>query len=383
MKPTNRATKVGVLTTLLGMIPAAAQAKLLDFSVEPVAEAAPVVSLPVAVVTAATPPPSPKAAPSALLDFSPPPAAAPLPTPSATHTNPPAIPATDINPPVAIGNPAPLPVPMLPPVSQTTAEAPLPPPPVVPSPLASTADLAINPLFAGGAHSLVAKAIGSAEGTRTPEGQRTAAYYGHVDPGNGVWNLGSFSYQHGATSPEEADAKQLARLQQQAVELKRQATEKALTLSLAEELNGLDLANQAPLAALDRGYVVWLNQARQLHLPESEAILWARTRSFLDPDTGTWNAPGLGNNVHDISRDQARRQQAIARAIAVHQQFTPPLPASAKAHPASISSTPTAQSFPAEPPNLRLPLAEKTESSPLSAAEKTEEYVNQFLQQNY
>ena len=175
-------------------------------------------------------------------------------------------------------------------------------------------------LFEGDADSLVARAVGSAEGTRTPEGGYTAAYYGHSDPGNGVWNLGSFSYQHGARSPEEADKKQLKRLKTQAGDLKQQAEDKGLRLSLQEELNGIDLANQAPLAALDRGYIDWLHQARQLNMPEDEAVLWARTRSFLDPDTGKWNAPGLGNQVYSISHDQARRQRAIAQAIEVYKR---------------------------------------------------------------
>ncbi|MDJ0706228.1 MAG: hypothetical protein QNJ46_23400 [Leptolyngbyaceae cyanobacterium MO_188.B28] len=175
-------------------------------------------------------------------------------------------------------------------------------------------------LFTGDADSLVARAVGSAEGTRTPEGGYTAAYYGHRDPGNGAWNLGSFSYQHGARSPEEADEKQLNRLKIQAASLKQQAEHKGLTLSLQEELNGIDLANQAPLAALDRGYIDWLNQARQLHMAEDEGVLWARTRSFLDPDTGRWNAPGLGNTVHSISQDQDRRQRAISRAISVYKR---------------------------------------------------------------
>ena len=76
-----------------------------------------------------------------------------------------------------------------------------------------------------------------------------AAYYGHVDPGNHKWNLGSFSYQHGAKSPAEADAKQLKRLYKQALTLRQQASQCQVNLSLAEELNGIDLANQAPLAA--------------------------------------------------------------------------------------------------------------------------------------
>jgi hypothetical protein len=179
----------------------------------------------------------------------------------------------------------------------------------------------LDQVFEGGSDSLVARAVGSAEGTRTPEGYRNPAYYGHVDPGNGAWNLGSFSYQHGARSPEEADFKQLRRLQQQADVIQAKAVDRGLQLSLEEQLNGIDLANQAPLAALDRGgYIDWLDQARQLGLQGADAVLWARTRSFLDPDTRQWNAPGLGNSVQQISHDQERRMHAIAKAIDVYQQ---------------------------------------------------------------
>ncbi|MEM7796281.1 MAG: hypothetical protein AAF579_17735 [Cyanobacteria bacterium P01_C01_bin.118] len=173
----------------------------------------------------------------------------------------------------------------------------------------------IKNLFTGGADSLVSKAVGSAEGTRTPTGGYTSAYYGHVDPGNGVWNLGSFSYQHGAASPEEADKKQLRRLQRQTLELRRQAQTKALSLSLLEELNGIDLANQAPLAALDRGYINWLAAAKQQPMDSQSQIVWARTKAFLDPDTGYWDAPGLGNHWDAIYRDQQRRYDAILSTV--------------------------------------------------------------------
>jgi hypothetical protein len=182
----------------------------------------------------------------------------------------------------------------------------------------------IQAMFEGGTDSLVARAVGSAEGTRTPEGYKNPAYFGHVDPGNGVWNLGTFSYQHGASTPEEADAKQLQRLQQQTAILKQKATAKGLELSPEELLNGIDLANQAPLAALDRGgYIDWLQEAHRLGMAGSDAIVWARTRSFLDPDTRRWNAPGLGNNIYSISHDQERRANAIARAIDATGLMTP------------------------------------------------------------
>ncbi|MGF1460250.1 MAG: hypothetical protein ACFBSG_14645 [Leptolyngbyaceae cyanobacterium] len=189
------------------------------------------------------------------------------------------------------------------------------PDPVEPPSLVYSADR-IQAFFAGGTESLVARAVGSAEGTRTPEGHKNPAYFGHVDPGNGVWNLGTFSYQHGAATPEEADDKQLRRLQKQTEVLREKAQAHELELSSEELLNGIDLANQAPLAALDRGgYIEWLKQARSLGMAGAEAIVYARTRSFLDPDTQRWNAPGLGNNIHSISHDQERRAHAIARAI--------------------------------------------------------------------
>ncbi|MEM9808633.1 MAG: hypothetical protein AAF959_25525 [Cyanobacteria bacterium P01_D01_bin.56] len=189
------------------------------------------------------------------------------------------------------------------------------PPEASPAPVTQTIIHTLKALFDGGSNSLVARAVGSAEGTRMPDGSYTAAYHGHVDPGNQKWNLGSFSYQHGAKSPAEADAKQLKRLYNQALTLRQQASHHQLTLSLEEELNGIDLANQAPLAALDRGYIDWLAVAKQQSMAERDRILWARTRAFLDPDSGHWDAPGLGNTLESIRWDQARRQQAVQQAI--------------------------------------------------------------------
>lgn len=171
-------------------------------------------------------------------------------------------------------------------------------------------------IYEGGSNSLVARVIGSAEGTRTPSGQPTRAYYGHTDPGNGVWNMGTFSYQHGASSPNEADSKQLKRLQRQGKTIEKQAAQAELSMSLGEVLNGLDLANQSPRAALDRGgYIDRLAQARQKGLKNDSAIVWARTHAYLDPETQRWNAPGLGNTLSSIQRDQNRRHQAITQAF--------------------------------------------------------------------
>ncbi len=198
--------------------------------------------------------------------------------------------------------------------SSLTAISPEPSPPLPPN---------LEALFRGGVDSLVARAVGSAEGTRTPTGDKTSAYAGHTDPGNGVWNLGTFSYQHGASSPQEADQRQINRLRQQTYLIEQQAKDQGLILDLEATLNGIDLANQSPAAALNTGgYVERLKQAYDMGLTGSEAVLWARTRSFLDPDTQRWNAPGLGNTVDRISADQERRQQAIARAIDAQPHIT-------------------------------------------------------------
>lgn len=176
-------------------------------------------------------------------------------------------------------------------------------------------------LFVGGSDSLVARTVGHAEGTRTADGSKTRAYYGHSDPGNGVWNLGSFSYQHAASSPEDADNKQLQRLKRQRAALREKAAAARLQWSLTEELNAIDLANQAPLAALDNpGYVEWLAKAHERGLTGDSAVLWARTQSYWNPRRQRWEAPGLGNTEEGISHDQQRRLTAIARALDVYEQ---------------------------------------------------------------
>lgn len=162
----------------------------------------------------------------------------------------------------------------------------------------------------------MAVTVGNAEGTRTPDGKSTDGFYGHSDPGNGVWNLGTFSYQHGAASPQEADAKQLKRLKKQAQIIQEKAAARGMKLTLEETLNAIDLANQAPKAVLDTdGYIEWLAEAHRMGKQGADAILWARVQSFFDPQTQRWNAPGLGNTPERITRDQQRRMLAIARAL--------------------------------------------------------------------
>lgn len=177
--------------------------------------------------------------------------------------------------------------------------------------------LPADKIFEGGSNSIVARTVGHAEGTVGADGSKTRAYFGHVDHGNGAWNVGSFSLQGaGIKSPEQADAYQLSRLKRQAKEIDRLAQAAGIKLSIEERINGVDLANQAPKAALDPGgYVARLKQARANGLTGSAAVLEARTYSYINPQTDQWEAPGLGNREDSVRHDQDRRRAAIARVL--------------------------------------------------------------------
>ncbi|MBE7383818.1 MAG: hypothetical protein F6J95_020680 [Leptolyngbya sp. SIO1E4] len=145
-------------------------------------------------------------------------------------------------------------------------------------------------------------AIGAAEGTRNDDCSPNQAYYGHTDPGNAAQNLGTFSYQHGAATPTEADQKQLAELRSQIPRYQAQAREKfGKELSKAALLAVLDLHNQAPAAAAD------FIQHLPSHDPTPQTIVEARVNSFVNPATGQLEAPGLGNSPTTVRADQKRR----------------------------------------------------------------------------
>ncbi len=187
-------------------------------------------------------------------------------------------------------------------------------------------------LFAGGSDSVVARTVGAAEGTRSPDGGKTSIYEGHVDPGNGVWNRGTFSYQFGNQenlSPEEADRRQMAKMKRiyESVMLPKAEKHGVAPLTLAEEINGIDLINQAPLAVTeDGGYIERLAEAKtKKGLSGDEAILEARIWSFWDPARGGWDAPGLRayddmGKEASIRHDQQRRMGMINEALTAYEQ---------------------------------------------------------------
>jgi S-layer homology domain len=175
--------------------------------------------------------------------------------------------------------------------------------PVAPTPVTSIADLFATPDSPG------VIAIGMAEGTRTVDGRPTRAYWGHTDPGNGARNMGSFSYQHGARSPQEADLLQLQRLYPHVNALQETAQAYGMQLSVMELVAGVDLANQAPLATPH--YIGLLKQAHDMGYDEMQSILEARAHSYINPDTQQLEAGGFRNDWYQLRNDQARRLAAM------------------------------------------------------------------------
>jgi len=156
-------------------------------------------------------------------------------------------------------------------------------------------------------------AIGMAEGTRTVEGGKTSAYWGHTDPGNGKHNLGSFSYQHGAASPERADALQLQRMYPYIAAMQSFARDRGMGLSALELVAGIDLATQAPLAA--QHYLANLQEAKAQGFTGMEAIFEARSYSYINPYNGQLEASGFDNDWGRLRFDQARRIAEIRYAL--------------------------------------------------------------------
>jgi len=165
--------------------------------------------------------------------------------------------------------------------------------------------------------SLISRAIGHSEGNLDVQGNTIeGAYDGHTDKGNGKLNKGTFSYQHGASTPEQADQAQLAKFRAQRP-----------TYEAAARSAGLD-PNNALLAAAYFDTFTQSEAAANLpggfldQLPELarkgvtlENIVDIRVQSYVDPSTGRLDAPAFGNDPVDLRRDQTRRMDAIVSVL--------------------------------------------------------------------
>jgi len=89
-----------------------------------------------------------------------------------------------------------------------------------------------------------------------------------------------------------------------------------IQLTVEEQLNAIDLVSQT--IAIPQALNTYLNHLQQAHamgLRGSDAIVWTRTRSYLDLNPNAWNAPDLGNAIEQITLAQEVRVRAIALSI--------------------------------------------------------------------
>lgn len=170
-----------------------------------------------------------------------------------------------------------------------------------------------------GSNALAAIVIGNAEGTRRPDGGFTAAYGGHTDPGNAVHNRGSFSYQHTASSPADADRRQLTTLQGRLPAYEAAARHAGLDPNNARLASAyLDLYNQSPSAAQR-----FLNQLGSLRGQALDAahITELRVHSYVDASTGQRfqlaHGGQAGSGFVNIARHQLHRTPTEAEVQAV------------------------------------------------------------------
>ena len=154
-------------------------------------------------------------------------------------------------------------------------------------------------------------AIGINEGTRTPSGNFTDAYYGHRDPGDGNLNVGTVSGGRGrAKTPEGVDREYMRILtekQYQAAPILKSLGLQPGTVGYNRVMfNILDLEVQAPAAVPD--FIGKLSDVKAQGF-SIDAIAKARADAFFTPE-GNLNAPGFNNNYSVLLKDQRSRAGA-------------------------------------------------------------------------
>lgn len=170
-----------------------------------------------------------------------------------------------------------------------------------------------------GSNAAAAIVIGSAEGTRRPDGGFTPAYGGHADPGNAAHNRGSFSYQHAASSPADADRRQLQTLQGRLPAYEAAARNAGLDPRDARLASAyLDLYNQSPSAAAR--FLGQLDTLRGQPLDVAH-LTQLRVDAFVDRTTGERfrlaSGGQAGSGFVNIARHQLGRTPSEAEVQAV------------------------------------------------------------------
>lgn len=183
----------------------------------------------------------------------------------------------------------------------------------------------VDKLFAGGAmNSPIGRIIGMAEGNRTPDGGVTDHYHGHVDPGNGAWNVGNYSVNsayYEVSSSEDADQQYHGILQAEAEYVA--PTIKAAGLDPGNVLlmaSYLDVWNQSPEMARD-GFLAALPYLVENGIT-TDTVLQARIYAGDEGVGPGFNPmgrahPSLWTDMAGHIADQTRRMEEIVKAMNV------------------------------------------------------------------
>jgi hypothetical protein len=170
-------------------------------------------------------------------------------------------------------------------------------------------------LLEGGVDSPVAICVGTSEGTRTPDGRKTAAWAGHVDPGNQAHNQGSFSYQHSAASPKDADLQQIKKLRDVLLPKFLKVLPRLKTRTVSEIkilfLYACDCFTQSEAACTAKGGFLDQISGNGNYVPTIQRVTDWRYQSYIDPITGELDAPGFDNDPVKTRDDQERRTEAV------------------------------------------------------------------------
>lgn len=166
-------------------------------------------------------------------------------------------------------------------------------------------------LLDGGVDSAVAICVGTSEGTRTPEGEKTAAWWGHTDPGNKARNQGSFSYQGVAGSPKEADLLQIEKLKCVLLPKYLETIGKLADIDLVVHQQlwviACDCFTQSEVGATgEKGFLELIASN-----PFASDIALIRANSYIDPATQKLDAPGFNNSFERLYEDQKRRVECL------------------------------------------------------------------------
>lgn len=181
----------------------------------------------------------------------------------------------------------------------------------------------VGKLFAGGAMgSPIGLIIGLAEGNRTADGGVTDSYHGHVDPGNGAWNVGNYSVNSAyyvVSSPQDADEYYHSILQAEAEAvapiMEAAGLDPGNALLMASYL---DVWNQSPSMARD-GFLAALPYLGEHGVTPDTALqvrIYAGDEGVGPGFSPTGRAhPSLWTDMDGHIADQTRRMGEIVKAM--------------------------------------------------------------------